>query len=396
MISVAEAQQLIREHTTNGSTISLDLFEAYGYAAAADIPSPIDFPSFKQSAMDGYAFRLGDWNGTDPLFVERELQAGDQQQIDSIHPGEAIRIFTGSKVPDEADTVVMQEHVERTGNKIRITNMDLIRGSHIRPIASQTKQGDPILKKGDRITAGVAGFIAGLGIARVDVYRKPSCIILTTGKELVKPGNSLHEGQVYESNSFALAFGLQQLHLGASEIMWTDDTKEETDLAIQQALEKADVLLITGGVSVGEYDFVSEALETNGVQKRFHKVKQKPGKPLYFGTKGDKTIFGLPGNPGSVLTCFYEYVVPCLRMKMGCTQADLLSISLPSLNEINKKAGLIHFLKGKLKPDGVEVLDHQESYKMNAFAEADCLIVVDEDVTHVSQGELVTVHLLNP
>ncbi len=394
MISVDEAKQYIHQHTQTDQTVVLDLYDACGYAVANDVFSPVDFPSFRQSAMDGYAFRFDDSDEDFVFFVEREIQAGDITDLSSIDKGEAIRIFTGAKVPDETDTVVMQEDVLVNGKEIRITNIDLKKGSNIRPVASQTRKGDCILKKGTVITAGAAGLLAGVGLSTIEVYTRPRCLILNTGRELVKPGHELQKGQIYESNSYALVAALKQLHLDVCEIVWVDDDEQLTISAIQTALEKTDMLLITGGVSVGDYDFVDSALEKNGVTKIFHKVKQKPGKPLYFGTKGNKIIFGLPGNPGSVLTCFYEYVVHCLHLKMGFADNGLLTIRLPLLHDISKKAGLTHFLKGKIKSTGVEVLDHQESYKMNAFAEADCLIVVDEATTDIQKGELVNLHIL--
>ncbi len=394
MISVDEAKQLIQQHTELGTPIVLDLYDACGFAAVYDVTSLIDFPSFRQSAMDGYAFCIEDLKETSSFFVEQEIQAGNNIENIRLKKGEAIRIFTGAKVPDEADTVVMQEHIERNGNEIRLLHADIKKGSNIRPVASQTKAGDCIVQKGKPITAGAAGLLAGLGISKIEVIEKPRCIILTTGKELVKPGSPLQEGQIYESNSYALVMALKQLHLDVSEILWVDDEEEQTSKAIEQALDRADILLITGGVSVGEYDFVSQALASNNVLEIFHTVKQKPGKPLYFGTKGNKSIFGLPGNPGSVLTCFYQYVIPCLRMKMGFAETNLLTLRLPLLHAVEKKPGLTHFLKGKIRAEGVEVLDHQESYKMSAFAEADCLIAVEEEVSMIQKGEWVSVHLL--
>jgi molybdopterin molybdotransferase len=401
MISVNEAYQLIQANTPKGSTINLDLYEAFGYAVANNIFSSIDFPSFKQSAMDGYAFRFDDWNNENNLIVEQEIQAGNENEILACKKGEAIRIFTGAKVPDKTDTVVMQEHTSRIENTITITNHQLIKGSNIRPIASQTKKGDLILTQGSVITPAVAGLLAGIGISQVEVYTKPKCIILNTGKELIKPGQAIHGGQIYESNSYALTLGLKQVNIDVDEVIQVDDDEAQIKHSIQEALERADILLITGGISVGDYDYVSEALDKNGVVRIFHHVKQKPGKPLYFGKKVsdsseklDKIIFGLPGNPGSVLTCFYEYVVPCLRMMMGYLNPEQLSVQLPMLNPYDKKPGLTHFLKGKIHHNGVEVLDHQESYKMNAFAIADCLVIINEETESIKESELVTIRFL--
>lgn len=395
MISVEEARKLIQEHSTVTGIISVDVYQSSGYALAEDILAPMDFPSFRQSAMDGYAFRFDDWNGDNQLQVTHEIQAGSLSHIEVLNRGEAVRIFTGAKVPQDADTVVMQEHVERQDTQIIINNPDLKQYSNIRPIASQTKKGDTILRQGDRLTPGAAALIAGLGINSIKVFQKPRCTILTTGKELVKAGTNLMEGQIYESNSYSLVAGLKQLHIDHVEIISVDDDIQVLQQAIDQALSNTDILLITGGVSVGEYDFVSEASAQNGITKVFHNVKQKPGKPLFFGIKDHKTIFGLPGNPGSVLTCFYEYVLPCIRARMGFSNPLLPAFYLPLQHDFQKKAGLTHFLKGKITAQGVELLDHQESYKMNGFAMADCLIELNEECTEITQGDLVNVHLLN-
>ncbi|HOZ51197.1 MAG TPA: molybdopterin molybdotransferase MoeA [Chitinophagaceae bacterium] len=394
MISVAQAKHLIDQNTSFTQTIVVDLYQANGYAIANNILSPIDFPSFRQSAMDGYAIRFEDWNQINTFFVEQEIQAGNNAENINLNKGEAIRIFTGAHIPDDADTVVMQEHCTRIENQIQITNPDLKQGNNIRDIGSQTKKGELVLTKGSTIHAGTAGLLAGLGIHQIEVFQKPSCIILTTGKELKKPGDELINGQIYESNSYALYHGLTQLQINQIEIVSVDDDLDSITKAIHQALHQADILLITGGVSVGDYDFVAEALENNQVEKIFHRVKQKPGKPLYFGKKNNKIIFGLPGNPGSVLTCFYQYVIPCIHKMMGHRSTENRSIQLPLLNPLNKKKGLTHFIKGKFNTDGVEVLDHQESYKLTAFAEANCLIQIDEEIEHVNIGEFVKVHLL--
>jgi molybdopterin molybdotransferase len=257
MISVAQAKHLIDQNTSFTQTIVVDLYQANGYASANNILSPIDFPSFRQSAMDGYAIRFEDWNQINTFFVEQEIQAGNNAENINLNKGEAIRIFTGAHMPDDADTVVMQEHCTRIENHIQITNPDLKQGNNVRDIGSQTKKGELVLTKGSTIHAGTAGLLAGLGIHQIEVLQKPSCIILTTGKELKKPGDELIKGQIYESNSYALYHGLSQLQINQIEIVSVDDDLDSITKAIHQALHQADILLITGGVSVGDYDFCS-------------------------------------------------------------------------------------------------------------------------------------------
>ncbi len=176
------------------------------------------------------------------------------------------------------------------------------------------QQGALALHKDEYLTAGAIGFLTALGVTEVNVYKKPSISIIITGNELQQPGKDLQYGQVYEANSFMLKAALQQLHFNEVEVVHADDNLERLTSILNNALNKNDIILLCGGISVGDYDFVLQAATDCGVQQLFHKVKQRPGKPLYFGKKENKIVFGLPGNPSSVLTCFYEYVVEALAI----------------------------------------------------------------------------------
>jgi molybdopterin molybdotransferase len=198
---------------------------------------------------------------------------------------------------------------------------------------------------------------------------------------------------VYESNSFTLAAVLQHLHIDTVKIYSAnDDLKIVTDI-LEKALQQSDLVLLTGGISAGDYDFVLQAAENCGVTKLFHKIKQRPGKPLYFGKKGNKLVFGLPGNPSSVLTCFYEYVLAALEI-LTARKVSLQSIKAPLLNPFRKSAALTHFLKGFYNGSTVTVLDAQESYRLSSFAKANCLVKINEEVMECKEGEIMEVHLL--
>ncbi len=394
MLSVELTRKRLEEEIQSTPSILIDLNEAVDYAVSEDIISTIHFPSFDQSAMDGYAFRMEDLSKFAQLEIIGEEQAGDTLEKCLLKEGCAYRIFTGAKIPLGADTVVMQEKTQRTDHHLKIIDHDLKKGSNIRTIGSQTQKGDKVVPKGARITPGTASLIAGLGLSSIPVFQKPTITILTTGKELILPGLSIQSGQIYESNSFSLKHALQTMGLKPIEINWVDDTLKATNLAIEQSLLHSDVIIITGGVSVGDYDFVIPALVQNGVTQLIHNVKQKPGKPFYVGKKENKYIFGLPGNPASVLTCFYMYVLPSLRKMMGFTQTGLTSLYLPLHSNFKKKSGLTHFLKAIVHERSVELLDHQESYKMNSFAIANALVELEEDATECIKGDLVKTHLL--
>ena len=205
--------------------------------------------------------------------------------------------------------------------------------------------------------------------------------------------NSLRQGQVYESNSFSLVAALQQLNLTDVEVFWAEDNLNQLTMILAKALHNSDVVLLTGGVSVGDYDFVIDAATGCGVKKIFHHVKQKPGKPLYFGKKQNQLVFGLPGNPSSVLTCFYEYVIPALHI-LNPSVKNLQIMQVPLVKTFKKATGLTHFLKGFYDGKRATLLDAQESYRLSSFAQANCLICIKEETTYCNEGDLVEIHCL--
>ena len=288
-------------------------------------------------------------------------------------------------MPPGADTVVMQEKVKVASSsgsedELIIEDENIRPGNNVRPRGSEIKGGSIALAKGSYLSPAAIGFLAGIGITKVNVYPKPSISIIVTGKELQQPGKPLQYGQVYESNSFALKAALEQLNITSIKISWADDELEILKTILAEALEQSDVVLLTGGISAGDYDFVLQAATECGVQKLFHKVKQRPGKPLYFGIKGRKPVFGLPGNPSSVLTCFYEYVIPALE-KLSNKKSAVKSINVSLAKSFQKAAGLTHFLKGFYDGNTALPLDAQESYRLSSFAKANCLVQIDEEVT---------------
>lgn len=392
MIGVAQARQLIKQHCDNFGTEPLSLYKALGHFSAEDVFAPIDMPSFAQSAMDGYALRWEDTQKNIPLYNEGEIKAGDTL-LSEVDPEHCIRIFTGALIPPGVDTVVMQERAEVDGKNVLVKDQNIRQGANIRPQGSQSKKGSLILKKGDEFNPSTCGMLASFGIDKVLVYKKPTIDILVTGDELIRPPQQIKDGKIYESNSFALKSVLNAMQFEDIRIRTAADLEQDTNQKIADGL-KADVLLITGGISVGKYDLVHAALEKNGVQQVFHKVNQKPGKPLYFGKKGSTLVFGLPGNPGSVMNCFYIYVRHALRWAMGSSQKSEAHLQLKLQEDINKKNNKTFFVKGKIKGDKVEILDGQESYKMNAFAMADCLVEIAEEKQLIYTGELVDVHLI--
>jgi molybdopterin molybdotransferase len=390
MISVKEAKAIIDKNVALLQAKVLPLKEAQGLILAENVYAKMDIPSFEQSSMDGYAFLFEEKDF--PLAIQNKIAAGDNH-LHMISSKQAARIFTGAPLPQGADTVVMQEKVTVEDGKIFIRDNDLEKGNYLRKKGDEIRSGDLALEQKTVLTAAALGFLAGIGIAEIPVFPAPKVSIIITGNELQKPGKSLAFGEVYESNSVSLSAALQKAGIIDIDIFHARDELSFVQLALKNALEKSDVILLTGGISVGDYDFVLNATVQCGIEKHFHKIKQKPGKPLYFGTKDKKLIFGLPGNPASVLTCFYEYVLPALEKMMQKKNSIKITKAILE-NNYTKKSGMTHFLKGFYQDEKVVILESQASFQLKSFAQANCLLVMDEEMENVKQGNMVEVHLL--
>lgn len=384
MINVEKALELIENSISTTKPKKVALENTAGCVVAEDVISPINMPPYRQSAMDGYAIKL---NSTPDYKVVGESKAGKNSEFVN-KENEAVRIFTGAMVPEGADTIVIQEHVTRKEDSILINKLPE-QGANIRAVGEQVKQGDTVLIKGSIMNEATIGFLAGLGISNITVYRKPKVCIIATGDELVKPGNKLKPGKIFESNTIMLQTALKRVGIRKVKTYKVRDTFNDTKTLIKRGLAAFDVVLISGGISVGDYDFVKESLDTNDVEEIFYNVNQKPGKPLYFGKKGKNLVFGLPGNPASSLTCFYVYVIPAIRKMMGYKQIHLTKNKIKSASEINNQSGKSLFLKARVDNDLVTVLDGQNSSMLKSFAQSNVLAYIPSDKTNIKEGEQV-------
>ena len=386
-VAVQEAKEILQGLSLSGEKVQLPLQKALGYWIASPIHAPMQVPSFDNSGMDGYAFAWED--GGDSRQLAQVVQAGTFPDF-TLQPGTAVRIFTGAPVPKGADTIVQQEWVRVEGDRIFFELGKLTQGMNLRRAGSQCEQGQLILQEGTRITPGTLGLLASLGVEEVSVFAAPQVSIILTGDEVVEVGQALQPGQIYNANGPALLGYLSQLGISAVKVYKVKDDPNEVIRVIGEALASSDLLLLTGGISVGDYDFVKEGLEQNGVETLFYKVKQKPGKPLLAGVKGSKLVFALPGNPASVLTCFMQYVKPSLGQWMGNPAAWEQACSFPLATNWEKQVKLTVFLKARLVAGVVEVLPGQESFNLLSFGSADGLIEIREDQQALKEGALVS------
>ncbi len=390
MISVDEAKALVLNNVSPLSPLKMKLSEAGGHVLAGNVIGEYDIPAFRQSSMDGYAFNF--YDATETLRVCGEMAAGTPVPF-TITKKTAARIFTGGPLPDGADTVVMQEKVELAEGCIRILDNHLKAGGNVREKGTEIKKDDLAMLEGSYLNPAAIGFLAGIGIHEVLVIPNPSVAIITTGKELQQPGKDLAFGQVYESNSYSLSAALKNEGIIDITLFDADDDFDIVKKVISSAMENHDVILITGGVSVGDYDFVVEASESCGIEQYFHNVKQKPGKPLYFGKKKNQLIFGLPGNPSSVLSCYYNYVLPAIKI-LANKENNVLEVTAVLTHSYNKPVGLTHFLKGNYRDGQATPLSAQESFRLSSFAQANCLIRIEEGEDSIQAGDCVRILLL--
>jgi molybdopterin molybdotransferase len=393
MISVEEARQILEANTPVGSTGRLPLTQANGLILAEDVFAGISVPPFDNSAMDGYAMDFA--AGQSQWTIRGEIPAGDNY-TQPVKAGEAIRIFTGSPMPAGTDTVIPQEDVGVEGDRLTYTKSGIQKGANVRTKGSQIREGQLLMKAGSTLTPGAIGLLASTGKSMVQTYAPPRVGIIVTGNELTTPGEALMPGKIYNSNAPMLEASLQQLRVSSVSTAQVSDHYASTRQMIADFIHQHDLVIISGGISVGDYDFVKRALDSLDAQTLIYKIKQRPGKPFYAGICKNKTIFALPGNPASVLSCFNHFVKPVIKKMMGVQQVWQPDNMATLTTDVEKKKGFTFFLKGKYHNGQVEVLQGQQSFNLIAFSEANCFIELPEDVDRIPAGTQVATHFLYP
>ncbi|WP_281237782.1 molybdopterin molybdotransferase MoeA [Flavobacterium praedii] len=389
MISVPEAFSILEHNLPVLQEVEISLFQARKHILAQSLMSPINMPPFRQSAMDGYALCLHD---ALVYVIVSEIKAGDSHLVNLI-PGQAVKIFTGAAVPDSAQAVIQIEKVAANGTQLLLDEL-VAPETNVRPIGEQISAGDLALQKGTLLNAAAIGFLAGLGFTKIPVYKKPKVGIVVTGNELSKAGTPLEYGKVYESNGIMLQSALIDAFYDEVTIYEVNDDFENTKNKLNEALTANDVVLVSGGISVGDYDFVARALKDLQVETLFYKVNQKPGKPLFAGKLNNKVVFALPGNPAACLTCFYVYVLPTLTILSGAEANYQQAVLLPLAHDFEVKNTRSQFLKASINNGEAEILTHQNSSMLNSFSVSNGLVYVPHGHYELKKGDKVEVYLL--
>ena len=376
LLEMAEATRIVERER-------LPLAQVQGRVLAEDLLSTLDLPPWPNSAMDGYALRLADWTG-EPLVVSQKVFAG--QAPDPLQPGTCARIFTGAPVPAGADCVEMQENAEvQADERVRFTQA-LSQGQNIRPQGQEATVGELILPAGTRLGPIEQGLAASLGYAELEVVRKVRVAVLSTGDELVEPGQTLGPGQIYNSNRVLLCSWLQRLGCEVVDAGILPDDLQTTRSRLGE-LKDVDLILSTGGVSVGEADFLGIALREEG-ELTLWKLAIKPGKPLTFGHFRGVPVIGLPGNPASTLVTFALLTRPYLLRRQGVKEVEPLKVQVPAGFDWPRPGNRREYLRGRLENGRATIYKNQSSGVLRSAAWADGLVEVLEGRTLV-QGDSV-------
>jgi len=401
MISVDEALGRILSRIPVLGCEKVDILGSLGRVIGEDILAPRDIPPLDNSAMDGYAVRAADIRGASrkcPISLEviEDLPAGVLPQR-SVAQGEAVRIMTGAPIPGGADAVVMVEDTEKAGQRVSVLQ-GVSAGENIRRAGEDIRAGDRVIAKGSVIGAAEVGMLASVGRAFVHVHQRPIVAILCTGDELVDVGEGVADHKIISSNSYTLSAQVMECGALPLQLGIAKDLSTEIEEKLRQGL-RADVILSSAGVSVGDYDLVKDVLGRIGFRMEFWGVAMRPGQPLAFGTIGGKPTFGLPGNPVSSMVSFEQFVRPSLLRMMGHTRLFRPVVEAVLKEEISKKPGRRYFMRARVSMEQdryvVTTTGPQGSGILNSMVEANGLIIVPEETAEIKAGETVRVQILD-
>ena len=393
LIEYPDAERLVLENTRRLPRAMASLEEARGLALAEDLRARFDSPPFDNSAVDGYAVRSEDAGEPGRSFrVIDEAPAG-RPSARSVGEGEAIKIFTGGVIPEGSDAVVMVENTSGWGEEFELKKA-ASPGQNVRERGEDVREGDVILKRGTEIGAPEVALAATQGYGDLPVYRRPKIVVLSTGTELVEPGTrELAPGEIYDSNSFAVIAQAHEAGAEARRLYAASDDAGVLREAVKEALESADVVVTSGGVSVGEKDLVKGTMLDLGVEQVFWGVKFKPGKPLFFGVREDVRLFGLPGNPVSAMVCFELFVRPALMAMMGREDKERPRVSVYFEEDIKNQFGRMHAMRVTLvrteKGYLARSVGAQGSGLVSSLTKADALALIGPESGGVRAGETV-------
>jgi molybdopterin molybdotransferase len=386
-------KQILKSITTIKKIETIKIMDSLGRVASKNIKSSINIPSFRNSAMDGYALNIKNLEKNKYSLKEQGISLAGQAYDKKLKDKETIRVMTGAVIPNNADAVIMKEMVDIEGDIILFPNF-IQKNQNIRNIGEDIKKGDIVIKKGRQINYVDLGILSSLGIGKIDVFRKPIISFFSTGDELISINKKLKKGLIYDSNRYLLFGLLSELPVQIKDMGVVKDNEEILVKKLKECAKVSDIIITTGGVSVGDADYIKSALKKVG-KVNFWKIAIKPGRPLAYGKINNASFFGLPGNPVSAAVTFQIFIIPAIKKMFQMIASSKLTIKAQVKSALSKKKGRVEYKRGLLEQkDGVNTVNTtglQGSNILSSLSKANCYIRLSSETEKIKKGDTVEV-----
>tara|TARA_B100001094_G_scaffold330063_1_gene394354 strand:+ start:5793 stop:7055 length:1263 start_codon:yes stop_codon:yes gene_type:complete len=390
---VTAVKQILKSIAKIKESETINIMDSLGRVSSKNIKSSIDIPSFRNSAMDGYAVNIKNLEKNEYTLVEQGISLAGQPYIKKLKNQGTVRVMTGAVIPDNSDAVIMKEMTDLKDNMISFPKL-MQKNQNIRNIGEDIKKGATVIKKGRQINYVDLGILSSLGIAKIDVVRKPVVSFFSTGDELVSINKKLKKGQIYDSNRYLLFGLLNELPVQIKDMGVVKDDERILVKKLQECSKISDIVITTGGVSVGDADYIKSALKVVG-KVNFWKIAIKPGRPLAYGKINNASFFGLPGNPVSAAVTFQIFIIPAIRRMLQMTTSSKLTLNAIVKSNLSKKKGRVEYKRGLLEQkDGVYIVNTtglQGSNILSSLSKANCYIRLSSETNNINKGDIVEV-----
>ena len=390
---ITAVKQILKSIKTIKKIETINIMDSLGRIASKNIKSSINIPSFRNSAMDGYALNIKNLEKNKYSLKEQGISLAGQAYDKKLKDKETIRVMTGAVIPNNADAVIMKEMVDIEGDIILFPNF-IQKNQNIRNIGEDIKKGDIVIKKGRQINYVDLGILSSLGIGKIDVFRKPIISFFSTGDELISINKKLKKGLIYDSNRYLLFGLLSELPVQIKDMGVVKDNEEILVKKLKECAKVSDIIITTGGVSVGDADYIKSALKKVG-KVNFWKIAIKPGRPLAYGKINNASFFGLPGNPVSAAVTFQIFIIPAIKKMFQMIASSKLTIKAQVKSTLSKKKGRVEYKRGLLEQkDGVNTVNTtglQGSNILSSLSKANCYIRLSSETEKIKKGDTVEV-----
>ena len=390
---ITAIKQILKSIKTIKRIETINIMDALGRIASRNIKSSINVPSFRNSAMDGYALNIENLKKNKYILKEQGISLAGQSYDKKLKDSEVVRVMTGAVIPNNADAVIMKEMVDVKGNIISFPSF-IQKNQNIRNIGEDIKKGDIVIKKGRQINYVDLGILSSLGIGKINVVKKPVISFFSTGDELISINKKLKKGLIYDSNRYLLFGLLSELPVHIKDMGVVKDNEKILVKKLKECAKVSDIIITTGGVSVGDADYIKSALKKVG-KVDFWKIAIKPGRPLAYGKINNASFFGLPGNPVSAAVTFQIFIIPAIRKMLQMTASSKLTIKARVKSALSKKKGRVEYKRGLLEQkNGVNIVNTtglQGSNILSSLSKANCYIRLPSGTEKIKKGDTVEV-----